>query len=88
MSLQANISDKPFDQKSPRPLEEDVLSCHTQTDRQTDGHRNSDWIGPLGRFSENCLADHTLLDFVLKYCHLGVDPKQLRIPINDQIYSN
>ena len=41
VSLQPNISDTPFDQKSPRPPEEGVLNCHTHTDRQTDGHRNS-----------------------------------------------
>ena len=37
MSLQANISDTPFNQKSPRPPEEGVLDFHTQTS----GHRDS-----------------------------------------------
>ena len=29
VSSQPNISDVPFDQKSPRPPEEGVLNCHT-----------------------------------------------------------
>ena len=36
VSSQANISDKPFDQKSPEPPEEGVLVCHRQTNKQTD----------------------------------------------------
>ena len=36
VALQPNISDMPFDQKSPRPPEGGVLNCHRQTDRQTD----------------------------------------------------
>ena len=39
MFLHANISDTPFDQKSPQTPEEGVLKCHKQTDRHaTDGH--------------------------------------------------
>ena len=41
VSLQANISDKPFNQKSPGHPEVGVLNCHRQTDRHTDGHCNS-----------------------------------------------
>ena len=37
MLLHANISDTPFDQKSPGPPEVGVWNCH----RQTDGHRDS-----------------------------------------------
>ena len=36
VSLQANISGTPFDQKSPGHPEMDVLNCHRQTNRQTD----------------------------------------------------
>ena len=41
VSSQANISDTPFDQKSPGHPEVGVLNCHRQTDRQTNGHRDS-----------------------------------------------
>ena len=45
LSLHANISDTPWDQRSPRPPEEGVLNCHRHTDRQTDtqtdGHGDS-----------------------------------------------
>ena len=41
MSSQANISDTPFDQKSPGHPEVDVLNCHRQTDRHTYGHGDS-----------------------------------------------
>ena len=34
-SSQADISDTSFDQKSPGHREVDALSCHKQTDRQT-----------------------------------------------------
>ena len=36
VSLQPNISDTPFDQRSPRPPEEGISRRHRQTDRQTD----------------------------------------------------
>ena len=35
------ISTMFFHQKSPRPPEEDVLQSHKQTNKQTDGHRDS-----------------------------------------------
>ena len=41
MSLHANISNMPFDQKSPWPQEEGVLNCLRQTDWHTDGHGDS-----------------------------------------------
>ena len=41
VSLQPNISNMPFDQKSPQPPEEGVLRRHRQKNRQTDGHRDS-----------------------------------------------
>ena len=43
VSLRTNISDTPFDQKSPQPLEDGVLSCHEQTHRhtKTDEYDNS-----------------------------------------------
>ena len=41
MSSQANISDTPFDQKTPGHPEVGVLRRHKQIDRQTNGHRNS-----------------------------------------------
>ena len=55
VSLHANISNMPFDQRSARPPEECVLNCHKQTDRQTDGHRDSmtESADSVGRFSEN-----------------------------------
>ena len=37
VSLQSNISNTPFDQKSPQPPEQGVLQRH----RQTEGHRDS-----------------------------------------------
>ena len=36
MSSQANISNMPFDKKSPKPPKEGVLNGHTQTYKQTD----------------------------------------------------
>ena len=36
----------PFDQRSPRPLEEGVLNCHRHIDRRT--WRLYDWISPVG----------------------------------------
>ena len=36
VSSHYNISDTPFDQRSPRPPEESVLKCHRQTERQRD----------------------------------------------------
>ena len=41
MSLNANISNTVFDQKSPQTPEEGFLNCHRQTDRHTDGHSDS-----------------------------------------------
>ena len=41
VSLQANISNKPFDQKTPGHPEVGVLNCQRPRDRQTDAHRNS-----------------------------------------------
>ena len=41
VSPQPNISDTLFDQKSPRSPEEGVSNCHRQTNRRTDGRRNS-----------------------------------------------
>ena len=34
--LHANISNTPFDQRSPQPPKEGVLNYHTQTDRRMD----------------------------------------------------
>ena len=55
VSLQPNISDTPFNQRSPRPSEESVLNFHTQTDIWT--LRLYDWIGPVGWFRENTIPD-------------------------------
>ena len=41
MSLHANISYTPFEQKSPQPPEEGVLNCHRQTNKQTSDHNDS-----------------------------------------------
>ena len=41
VSSHGNISDTPYDERSPRPPEKGVLNCHRQTHRQTDGHRDS-----------------------------------------------
>ena len=49
--LQPNISDTPFDQKSPQPPEEGVLNCHTHTEKKRK-LQLFDWIGQVGRFSE------------------------------------
>ena len=35
--LHVNISNTPFDQRSPEPPGEDVLNCHRQSDTQTSG---------------------------------------------------
>ena len=42
MSLQANIGDMPFNQKSPGHPEMGVLNCHRRTEKQTDGHCDSE----------------------------------------------
>ena len=51
MSSHTNISNTHFNQRSPRPLEEGVLNCHTHTDRRT--LWLYDWIGLVGRLGEN-----------------------------------
>ena len=53
----AIISNTPFDQRSPLPLEEGVLNSHKHTDRQTDRQtdRHGDSLtesAPWGLFSE------------------------------------
>ena len=50
MSLYANISDTPFDQKPTRPPEKGVLNNHRQTDRHGYSMTES---APWGRFREN-----------------------------------
>ena len=40
-SLQANISNMPFNQKSPGHPEVFFFNCHRPRDKQTDGHRDS-----------------------------------------------
>ena len=41
MLPQTNISNTPFNQRSPRPPEVGVLRRHRQKDRHTDGHGDS-----------------------------------------------
>ena len=71
MSLQANISDTPFNQKSEQPPEKGVLRRHTHTDIQTSNHLQLyDWIGPVVQFSEkknvtNWKTTQILKDFKL-----------------------
>ena len=62
MSSHANISDTPFDQRSPQPLEEGVLNCHRHTERQTDnglGHSMTE-SAQWGQFSEKSHIRETL----------------------------
>ena len=41
VSLHDNISNMPFDQRSPQPPEVSVLTCYTKTDKQTYGNPDS-----------------------------------------------
>ena len=74
VSLHANISDTPFDQRSPRPTKEVVLNCHRQTDRHGDSMTES---AQLGQFSEKrrrikkwfCLASFCLYYYIAKSLH-------------------
>ena len=55
--MHADISNMPFDQKSPGHPEVGVLNCHSTTDRQTDGHRDSmtelaQWAESVNMFSQ------------------------------------
>ena len=74
MSLNANISDTPFNQRSPRPPEEGVLRHHRHTYIHTNEHLN--W--PMGRFSEKILFAFFLLplsdDPLTKYDYTAVHP--------------
>ena len=64
--LHFNISDTPFDQKSPQPPEEGVLKCHRQTDIRTS--LIYDWIGPVGQFSKIKVLKYTTIP---SYTYLG-----------------
>ena len=61
VSLHANISNTPFDQRSPQPPEEGVLNCPTHTNIQTDGHYDSITI-----FSEN--LNYLFHNFLPSFC--------------------
>ena len=57
-SSQANIRNTFFDQRSSRHPEEGVLRRQKHTDRRT--WRLYDWIGPVGRFSENVITTQNI----------------------------
>ena len=84
MSSHANISDTPFEQRSPGHPEEGFLNCHRQANGQTDGH-----CGSMTESADSvkiCLLVSQYYLYVL--CPEVSSPQGTRVSRRGQIHKN